>query len=439
MPSLSRRLAFAAAALLALVLTLTPPAVAQRRGGYSPKKRYILVFEAGTSAEHKKRTLDKLGLRVVEDLEQLDIIVAEHAGQEAATTLARARKQPKVAEAEEDFYINWIKSASSLQEGFQAASGFTASFKKAPDRTQAMSAKVPWGIARVGAPAAWDRSRPSTLGAGVSVAVIDTGVNCSHPNLKCDASQGYNAVDPEALPIDDNDHGTHVAGIIAGKGAMDPATGENVFGVAPLATIVPVKVLDDSGGGALSDVVRGINWAARRGVNVINMSLGSPNGAPTLKKAVEAACGRGVTVVAASGNSGDAVNYPGAYDCAIAVAASDKDGNIPSFSCRGPQVAFAAPGVAVNSALRQGYGEHEGTSMAAPHVAGLAALALATHPGLGPSGVKRLLAESATRLCQVDRCPHHYLQGSGMPNAAKLVDRDDGVFASLSAAQSGGR
>src|SRR5688572_14215928 len=120
MPSPSRRLAAAAAALLAVFLALTPSAEAQR-----VKKRYILVFEAGTSAEHKKKTIEKLGLRVVEDLEQLDIIVAEHAGQEVPATAARARKLPKVEDAEEDFYINWIKSSDS-SEGFQAAAAFKA-------------------------------------------------------------------------------------------------------------------------------------------------------------------------------------------------------------------------------------------------------------------------------------------------------------------------
>ncbi len=164
--------------------------------------------------------------------------------------------------------------------------------------------------------------------------MIDTGIDCTHPDLQCDFSAGTNILTPGSEPMDDNEHGTHVSGTIAGRGNG----AEGVFGVAPLATLIPVKVLDADGAGSLSDIVRGIVWATKAGVDVINMSLGGPTGSAALQRAVVKALSSGITVVCAAGNGGpgpDTVGYdPGGYPGVIAtVAASDKEnGKVAPFS-----------------------------------------------------------------------------------------------------------
>ena len=247
----------------------------------------------------------------------------------------------------------------------------------------------------------------------MKVAVIDTGIDCAHPDLKCDFGSGANIVDPSATPTDDNEHGTHVAGTIAGRGDGGP------IGVAPKATLIPVKVLDAQGSGNLSDIVKGINWATRAGVNVINMSLGGPTGSAALERAVKHALSAGVVVVCAAGNSGpnpDTVGFPGGYPGVIAVAASDLNDKVANFSSRGNAVAFIAPGVDIASTIPGGgTAKLSGTSMASPHVAGLAALAI-ERGARGPSGVRAVLSTASSPLPGLGATE----QGAGMIDAARL-------------------
>jgi subtilisin len=243
--------------------------------------------------------------------------------------------------------------------------------------------------------------------------VIDTGIDCTHPDLKCDFGAGTNIVDPTAAPMDDNEHGTHVAGTIAGLGVGGP------IGVAPKATLIPVKVLDAQGSGSLSDIIKGINWAAKNRVDVINMSLGGPTGSAALARSIKQALAAGVVIVAAAGNSGpdpDTVGFPGGYPGVIAVAASDSNDGVASFSSRGDAVAFIAPGVDITSTVPGGgTAKLSGTSMASPHVAGLAALAV-ERGARGADGVRAAFAAAATKLPGLARTE----QGAGMIDAAKL-------------------
>ncbi|MFI5363243.1 MAG: S8 family peptidase, partial [Elusimicrobiota bacterium] len=275
----------------------------------------------------------------------------------------------------------------------------------------AAGGSAPWGVARVDAPAAW----PKGEGKGVTVAVIDTGIDCTHPDLQCDFSKGANLLDPSARPMDDNEHGTHVSGTIAGRGAGP----KGLFGVAPKATLMPVKVLDADGAGNLSDIVKGIDWATKAGADVINMSLGGPIGSAALERAVQKALAAGVVVVCAAGNSGpdpDSVGFPGGYPGAIAVAASGRGDDVADFSSRGRAVAFIAPGVDILSTVPGGGRKKlSGTSMAAPHVAGLAALAV-ERGAKGPAGVRAALTAAASRLPGLSAAE----QGAGMIDAAKI-------------------
>ncbi len=189
---------------------------------------------------------------------------------------------------------------------------------------------------------------------------------------------------------DDNGHGSHCAGIIAavdGDGLL-PDTDDRVVGVAPKVLLYPVKVLDSTGSGYVSDIAEGINWAITKGVDVISMSLGGPSGTTELQTAIQNAYNAGIVVVGAAGNSGRAyfgsnVIYPAKYPTVIAVAATDSNNIRASFSSTGPEVDISAPGVSIiSSYLNDDTLYMSGTSMACPHVAGAAALLLAANPTL---------------------------------------------------------
>jgi subtilisin family serine protease len=289
-------------------------------------------------------------------------------------------------------------------------------FKQNPMAASMMAQRpeLPWGVSRVRAPAAWDY----TDGKGVRVAVIDTGIDLSHPDLVGKVDGGYSAIAKTENPGDYNDdqgHGTHVAATIAGK-----RDDKGVVGVAPGARLYAVKVLDADGSGNLSDVIDGMVWAANNDMQVANMSLGAPIDSPAMQRAARYARGKGVVVVAAAGNSGGSVGFPGAYEDVIAVAASDFSDKVAGFSSRGPEVDFIAPGVDVVSAkMGGGFVSYSGTSMAAPHVAGMAALAVAQGwTGLGgPDGVFAQLKKASKPLPELDK----ELQGFGMIDAGRLT------------------
>jgi subtilisin len=234
-----------------------------------------------------------------------------------------------------------------------------------------------WGVKRIGAGVV----HAYNTGAGVKVAVLDTGIDTDHPDLDYDPTCSESFVDGEPLE-DGHSHGTHVAGTIA---ALDNDDNESVVGVAPEATLCIYKVLSDSGSGDYSDVIAALQQAVTEGVQVTNNSYGS-SGDPgeTLKAAFDNAYERGVLHVAAAGNSGnlpgkgDNCIYPARWDSLIATAATKQDDNRASFSSTCPEMELAAPGYQINSTVPGGYGEKSGTSMASPHVAGTAALVIAT-------------------------------------------------------------
>jgi serine protease len=259
-----------------------------------------------------------------------------------------------------------------------------------------------WHLARVGAEGAWSYS----CGKGVTVAVIDTGVACFDKGpfsrgtdlggTRCEG--GWNFVDDSAEAADDNGHGTHVAGTIA----QTTSNGLGAAGLAFCATLMPIKVLTRQGFGTVANVAEGIRWAADEGAQVVNLSLGGPMRSRILEDAVNHALEKGVVVVAAAGNSGRKVGYPAAYPGVIAVSATDDSDTIAPFSSRGPEIAIAAPGVRVTqqTVCNGGrdrceiFGTFNGTSMAAPHVAGAAAMVeeLGTTDG---SAVRDVLTGSA--------------------------------------------
>lgn len=266
-------------------------------------------------------------------------------------------------------------------------------------------------LTRIGAPAAW---AAGLSGAGVSVAVLDTGVDATHPDLAGRVAAERNFTDDPI--VDGNGHGTHVASLVAGSGA---AAGGARKGVAFGARLLSGKVLDDSGQGSFSAVIAGMQWAADSGARVVNLSLGS--GAPStgldpLSLAVNAlTASHGVLFVASAGNTGPGsgtVGAPGAADAALAVGAVDSRDRVASFSSRGPRLGdyavkpdLVAPGVDIIAARASGtsfgepvgayYARASGTSMAAPQVAGAAALLAQRRPGWTAAMLKAVLVGTA--------------------------------------------
>lgn len=266
---------------------------------------------------------------------------------------------------------------------------------------------VPWNISMINAPAAWNRGYK---GSGVKVAVLDTGI-ANHNDLSI--SGGVSFVSGVSSYDDGHSHGTHCAGII---GARNNFIG--VVGVAPLCDLYAVKVLSDSGSGASSWVIAGMDWCIQNNINVASMSLGSQT-PPSVAyaNAVRRCQEAGITVVVSAGNSGGSSSFPwvgspanayqrgNAFASPIAVGAVNQSSTIAGFSSRDGnhdewnRVTVVAPGVDVNSTvLNNGYDEKSGTSMACPHVAGLAALLYEKYPGISPINVERRITASSTDL-----------------------------------------
>lgn len=259
---------------------------------------------------------------------------------------------------------------------------------------------VPWGITRVGAPVV---HAAGNKGAGIKVAIIDTGIDYTHPDLAANYKGGYDFVNNDADPMDDHSHGTHCAGTVA---AVDNSIG--VIGVAPQASLYGVKVLNRYGQGWEDEIVAGIEWAADNGMHVASMSFGSLSYSGPIEGACNYAYGKGVLLVASAGNWGagpDTVGYPARHASVIAVVATDSSDNRASFSSSGPAAELAAPGVAVLSTTPGGgYASWNGTSMACPHVAGAAALVMASGVTgasagiMSPGTVRTRLQETAEDL-----------------------------------------
>jgi len=255
-----------------------------------------------------------------------------------------------------------------------------------------------WYLSRIGAPAAWESG---TLGEGITVAVVDSGVAASHPDLSGRVERGHDFVDDDEDASDAYGHGTHVAGIVA-------ATGDNGVGVAGMAwraRVLPVRVLDGSGYGYYSDIIAGIRYAADHGARVINLSLGGAAYSQALQEAVDYARSKGCVLVAAAGNNGqDSLSYPAACEGVLAVGATDPEDRPASFSNRGEELDLVAPGVAIYSAYPESrYASLSGTSMAAPQVSGAVALLLSREPGLSAEEAESRLTGSARDLCDRGR------------------------------------
>jgi len=308
--------------------------------------RLIIQFDSGTSWSEIIKVHQQVGGKVVKTIPQINSqIVTVPKGQKSFKMWVY-RLHSKVRCVEPDYVAQVLDVPNDPY--------FNDSYQ--------------WGMFQTQAPQAWDITHGSS---GIRIAILDTGVDSSHPDLgaKVVAKENFTSSDT-AEPVN-NSHGTHVAGIAA-------AISNNGIGVAGLGydcSLMNVKVAGDDGYGYYSWIAQGIIWATDNGADVINLSLGGTSPSSTLEQAVNYAWDHGVVVVAAAGNDGSTSPlYPAYYDKCLAVAATNDNDQLTSWSSHGNWVDVAAPGSAYSTKPDGQYGNMAGTSMASPHVAGLAGL-----------------------------------------------------------------
>lgn len=368
--------------------------------------RLIVGFDPAAAPRQEAAALDAAGVTPVRRLPGAGAaLVRLDAGVTRTSAERGLDRSPAVAFAEPDYRV----TATAVTNDPLFASQWAL-------QNLGASGGVPG--ADIDAPGAWALS----TGAGVIVATTDTGADLAHPDLAAnlwtnpgeiagngldddrdgwiDDVHGIDAANGDGSPADDNGHGTHVAGTIAAAAG----NGVGVAGVAPGARVMPLKFMDSGGSGYTSAAITAIAYAQAHGAQVINASWGGGGYSEALRRAILQAGQAGIVFVAAAGNDGantDASpDYPADYDLpsVISVAASDRNDALAPFSNRGAcSVDLAAPGVGILSTVPGGYATYSGTSMAAPHVAGTAALMLARAPGQAPADVRARIVSSAKR------------------------------------------
>jgi serine protease len=349
----------------------------------------------------------------------------------ATALLAELRANPDVEAADFEFTYGLPEDALDVADEALPARDDVTQHKDFPNDPRF---KDQWHLQQIHMMDTWKAAQ----GDGVIVAVVDTGV-AKVPDLKeTEIVPGWNFVTDSANAADDHGHGTHVAGTIA----QSTHNGVGVAGVAFHAKIMPIKVLSARGSGSVSGIANGIRWAADHGAKVINMSLGGPMASSVLSKAVKYAHDKGVVVVCAAGNDGRGkVSYPAAYPHAIAVASTQFDETTTFYSNWGKEIDIAAPGgntrvdqngdgqpdgVLQNTIVPGNISQNDylwfmGTSMASPHVAGVAAL-IVGQGVTNPDAVEKVLKETA-REPKAAKKDNQNRYGAGIVDAAAAVKK----------------
>lgn len=335
--------------ILLLLATVLPAKAADRKMLVGFREQLNLT------TQEKQEKIHRAGGRIKRSHKFVNVIAAQLPENE----IKRLKDDPSVAYVEEDVVVRAVEPMQALG-------------------TTSQEYLDSWGVSHIGADAV---VQAGIKGSGIKVAILDTGIDYNHPDLAANYMGGYNFVYDNDDPFDDSmnayiptGHGTHVAGIV---GALDNGTG--VVGVAPGVSLYALKVLNAGLAGDVSDVIAGIEWAINNKVQIISMSIGSSLFSQALKDACDKAAQAGIILVAAAGNYNNSyIEYPAAFDSVIAVTATRPDDTRPLYNY-GPEMELAAPGVSIKSTVPGGgYGYLTGTSQAAPHVAGVAALLLSS-------------------------------------------------------------
>jgi thermitase len=333
-------------------------------GAYAPDE-LIVRFKSSTSAKRIDECFQGVDVHIQTEIEELHALVLTSDSGDIASTFNYVLNCAGVLYVEPNFLL---QAADTIPND--------------PDWG------LQYGLVNIRAPQGWDLSRgPSS----VTIAIVDTGVDLNHLDLIGKLVAGYDFVNNDADPQDDNGHGTHVAGIAA-------ASTNNALGIAGVswgARIMPVKVLNASGGGTYANTATGVIWAVDHGAQVINLSLGGTGPSSVLEDAINYAHSKGAVVVAAAGNGGtNFVLYPARYPNVIAVARTDS-GNNWDGSNYGPEVDLAAPGTSIYSTVIGGYDYKSGSSMATGFVSGLAAVLMGVSGNTSPDLIESQMETTA--------------------------------------------
>ncbi|HEY9693105.1 MAG TPA: S8 family peptidase [Oculatellaceae cyanobacterium] len=307
----------------------------------------VVKFKNITDEGSRKSVLLANGLIKKKVIWGTDVVVAQGKGKSTEALIKALSNHPFIEYVEPDYIAKatWTPNDSSFTNQ--------------------------WGLKKVSAESAWDKTKGSS---SVKIAIIDTGVDLNHPDLsaKVITDSDYDFVNSDYEAQDDQGHGTHVAGIAAA--ATNNGTG--IAGMCPDCSILPIKVLDSTGSGSFSNIASAIRYATDKGAKVINLSLGGGSSSTTLLNAVRYAHSKGVLLACAAGNANTSkASYPAYYSECVAVAATDQNDYKASFSNYGSWVDTSAPGVNIDATYwNDTYAQLNGTSMATPYVAGLAGM-----------------------------------------------------------------
>ncbi len=333
-------------------------------GVYAPNE-LVVRFKASTSEKRIETCFQGIDIQILSEIEVLRVLVLKVVSGDIRNAFDHILDCAGVLYVEPNFLLQAAETIPSDPDwGLQ------------------------YGLINIRAPQGWDLSTGST---SVTIAIVDTGVDYAHPDLAGKLVAGYDFVNDDNNPQDDNGHGTHVAGIAAASSN----NGAGIAGVSWGARIMPVKVLNASGGGTYANAAEGTIWAVDHGAQVINLSLGGTGPSSILADAINYAHSRGAVIVAAAGNTGsNFVLYPARYPNVIAVARTNS-ANHWDGSSYGPEVDLSAPGTQIYSTAIGGYSFRSGSSMSTGFVSGLAAILMGIPGNASPDLIEAQMESTA--------------------------------------------
>ncbi|MFO7641695.1 MAG: S8 family serine peptidase, partial [Candidatus Competibacteraceae bacterium] len=340
---------------------------AQARGRWA-EDRVLVQFRAGLPQKEQEKILKAQNGRAVGRIEQIGVHLVQVPPQALEAVTRALARNPHVEFVEKDMLVE---------------PGFTPND---PDYSK------PWHLPKIAAPSAWDWN--PTMGASITIAILDTGVDATHPDLAGQIVPGWNFYDNNADTSDTHNHGTWVAG----TAAATTNNGTGVASVAGQARIMPVRIAQPDGYAYWSTVAKGVTWAADQGAKIANISYNGVSGSSSVQNAAQHMRNKGGVVVVAAGNSGGQENIS-ASDTMLSVAATNSSDTRSSFSSYGAYVDLAAPGESILTTARGGgYSNAKGTSFSSPIVAGVAALVMDANSMLSPPEIDGVLQSTAVDL-----------------------------------------